>query len=116
MEREIGKVKIRELRSLTYTVPPASKVTRFENFFAYREPIKVIKVHVFFPPGCEDLVEVTMGSGFSIFAPLIKSGDGKTVEFEVNKELPPFTPVWAEITNYDTTYSHTVTIEVEIER
>jgi len=110
------KIFPREVRSLTCTVPAASRVTREENELVLDEDVRITRVYIFFPPGCEDLVEITMGAGSHVFAPRIISGDGKSVSIEPNRFVPAKTPIWAEITNYDSTYEHTPTIEVEIEK
>jgi hypothetical protein len=114
--KEEVKIRPRELISLTRTVPPSTKITRFENYVEYPVKVLVVSVHLYFPPGCEDLVDVTLGAGSYIFAERIISGDGKGLSFVVNREVSPYTPIWAEITNYDTTYPHTITTELEIEK
>jgi len=106
----------REIRSLTKTVPPSSRITREENRLVFDEDVRIITVYIFFPPGCEDLVEIVMGAGSHVFAPNVISGDGKVVSFSPNLFVGAKTPIWAEITNYDQTYPHTPTIEVEVER
>ena len=114
--KEEVKIRPRELISLTKTVPPSSKITRFENYVEYPVKVLVVSVHIFTPRGCQDLVEITLGAGSSIFAEKIISGDDKNIAFGVNREVEPHTPIWAEISNYDTTYPHTPTIELEIEK
>ena len=110
-------IRPRELvTKLTKTVPPSSMITRYENYVEYPYRVLVISAHVYFPPGCESLVEVTIGAGSSFFAEKIISGDGKDLHFGINRFVEPHTPIWAEITNYDSTYPHTPTIEIEIEK
>jgi len=106
---------MRELKSLTTTVPASQKVLRSENYIELDRACRIVRAHVYFPPGCQNLVEVTMGAGDVVFAPKIISGDGKSVSFEVDLTIGPKTPIWAEVANYDAANEHTPTIEVELE-
>jgi len=115
LTKQVG-VFPREVRSLTVTIPPATRITREENRLVLDEDVRITRVYIYFPPGCEDLVTVVMGAGSHVFAPEIISGDGKSVSFEPNRYVPAKTPIWAELTNYDSTYEHTPTIEIEFER
>jgi len=110
------KVYPREIKNLTVTVPSSTRITREENQIVLDEDVRITKVYIFFPPGCQDLVEIVMGAGSHEFAPKIISGDGKSVSIEPNRFVPAKTPIWAEVTNYDARNPHTPTIEIEIEK
>ena len=114
--KEEEKIRPRRLIIFTKKVPPSSMITRYENYVEFPYKVLVINAHLYFPPGCEDLVEVSIGAGSLIFAEKIVSGDGKDLHFGINRFVEPHTPIWSEILNYDTTYPHTPTIELEIEK
>lgn len=107
---------VREMKSLTYTVPAATLITREDNYIVLDYDCIVRRVLIYFPPGCEDLVTVTVGAGDTTFLSGIVSGDGKSIVAEPMAEVKAKTPIWAEIKNEDTTYSHTPTIEIEVEK
>jgi len=106
----------REVYSLTVTVPASTMITREENYIKFGEDVVITKVYVFFPDGCEDLLTVVLGAGSKEYAPKIISGDNKSLWIEPKLFVPAGTPIWAEIRNEDTTYPHTPTIEVEVEK
>jgi len=111
-----NQVYPREIKNLTITVPASTKITREENKIILDEDVRITRVYVYFPPGCQYLVEITLGAGKNEFAPKIVSGDGKSVSIEPNIFVPAKTPIWAEITNYDAINPHTPTVEVEVEK
>jgi hypothetical protein len=115
--KEEVKIRIRTRRLIVFTkkVPPSSMITRYENYVEFPYKVLVVSAHLYFPPGCEDLVEVSIGAGSYIFADRIASGDGKDLHFGVNRFVEPHTPIWVEISNYDLKEPHTPTIEIEIE-
>jgi len=106
----------REVKPLTVTVPPETFITRNENYITLGVDVVVRRVYIFFPDGCEDLVTCTVGAGNKEFITNVISGDNKRLSPEVNQFVPAKTPIWAEVRNEDTTYPHTPTIEVEIEK
>jgi len=113
--KEEVKIRPRRLINLTKKVTPSMMITRYENFVEFPYRVLVVSAHIFFPPGCEDLVEITIGAGNVIFADRIISGDGKDLLFGISRFVEPHTPIWAEIANYDLKEPHTPTIEIEVE-
>ncbi len=97
--------------SLTVSVPPQTWVERKDNSKPVPFTARVLSCNIFFPPGCEDLVQVRIGIGDSALSDWIRSGDNKQLTIPINKEVIRNTEIWAEIQNLDTANAHTPTIE-----
>jgi hypothetical protein len=98
--------------TLTKTTPPQTWYERYDNFQLAPFLGTITSVHIFFPPGCEDLVKVRFGAGDDYITEWITSADGKSITIPLNKLVAKDTPIFAEIMNFDTTYPHTPTCEV----
>jgi len=117
---EIFKVPKKEVNivftfSLTVTVPPSSMILRSENYKEFDRRIKIRKISIHFPPGCQDLVKVLVGVGNSyITQNWIESSDDKKLEITPDNQIvEPGTRVWAEVMNEDIQYPHKVDIDFE---
>jgi len=97
--------------SLTKTVPASTWLEKSDNYKLAPFAANVLSCNIFFPPGCQDLVQVRIGIGDSALTDWILSGDGKNLSIPINKPVARGTIIWAEIQNLDTTYEHTPTIE-----
>jgi hypothetical protein len=97
--------------SLTKTVPASTWIEKSDNYKEVPFASNVLNCNIFFPPGCQDLVQVRIGIGNDTLTDWILSGDGKNLSIPINKPVARGTIIWAEIQNLDTTYDHTPTIE-----
>jgi len=124
-EKEV-KQEVREIKpaargvftfSLTAVVPPSSMLLRTENYREFSERIKIRKISIYFPPGCQNLVKLLIGIGNRyITEDWVESADDKRLEIVPREEIvEPRTRVWAEIINGDLQNQHKVSIDIEAE-
>lgn len=97
--------------SLTKTVPPATWVEKNDNYKEAPFTANILSCNIYTPTGCEDLVRIKIGVGDQALSDWITSGDGKSLPIPINKIVKRGELIWAEIQNFDTTYTHTPTIE-----
>jgi len=120
MEFRLNYSNNRRIKLLDTVLSPIHKIERewYEGpvYNLEVEPYNSYLANLVCVHNCEDLVTIVLGVGSHVFAPQIISGDGKSLVLEPNRFVPAKTPIWAEITNYDNTYEHTPTIEIEFER
>ena len=114
-EKQVYESSIVFTFSLTVTVPPSSMILRSENYREFDRRIKIRKISIYFPPGCQDLVKVLIGVGNSyITQNWIVSSDDKRLEITpYNTIVEQGTIVWAEVINEDVEYPHKVDIDFE---
>jgi len=102
--------------SLTVIVPPSSMILRTENYREFSERIRIRKISIHFPPGCQDLVKLLIGVGNDyITKNWIESADDKRLEIDEDITVEPRTRIWAEVMNEDIQYPHKVGIDFEYE-
>jgi hypothetical protein len=78
--------------TLTKTTPAQTWYEKFDNFQLAPFLGTITSVHIFFPPGCEDLVKVRFGVGDEYLTDWIQSADGKELIIPFNKLVAKDTP------------------------
>jgi len=120
MEFRLKYTNNRRIKLLDIVLSPIHKIEREwyegEVYNLEVEPYNTYIANFVCVHNCEDLLTVVLGAGSKEYAPKIISGDNKSLWIEPKLFVPAGTPIWAEIRNEDTTYPHTPTIEVEVEK
>ena len=99
-----------EQLDLSYNIPPEKKVLRTEHYVEAPFDGEIIHVEITIPTGAGNLVQVKMGvNEFDRLAEVTTEGHHP---LPVSYPIRMKDRIWAEISNYSTTYTYPVSILV----
>ena len=110
--QEYGRVVSRQI-DLSREVPPATGLTKEDNYKKLNIDGRITQIIIHFPAGCNGLVEVRVGVNEHELTDWIALDD-TTQPFNANFFVKRGDRLWAEIKNYDSTYSHRIGVVVTV--
>lgn len=110
--QKVGTVMSRQI-DLSREVPPSTGLTRNDNYKKLNIDGRITQIVIHFPSGCNGLVEVKVGVNQHELTDWIALDD-TTQNFSANFFVKRGDKLWAEIRNYDSTYSHRIGVVVTV--